>query len=145
MGKQRLLLITTTPSNLAHTSNQLSAPPTPVSFFFSLTNPRPPARWEIPYFACVEGPGCAISQRGCIEWATRCGEMRRYATGCLGRGLLRRSLVGHLGFVRSLSEDGKTRLMRALLSNCGSVPTCWFQEGEIGKQDARYIEGGLSA
>jgi hypothetical protein len=71
--------------------------------------------------------------------------MRRYATGYLGRGLLRRSLVGHPGFVRSLSGDGKARLMRALLSNCGSLPTCWFQEGEeMGRQDARYIEGGLS-
>jgi hypothetical protein len=33
-------------------------------------------------------------------------------------------------FVRSLSEEGEARLMRALLSSCGSVPTCWFQEGE---------------
>jgi hypothetical protein len=145
MGKQRLPLITITPFQpRPHIeSAQCSSDP---GAFFLLQTLAFLQGGGTPCFACIEGPGCAISQRGCIEWAARCGEMRRYATGCLGRGVLRRSLVGHLGFVRSLSEEGEARLMRALLSSCGSVPACWFQEGEeMGGQDARYIEGGLPA
>jgi hypothetical protein len=33
MGKQKLLLITTTPFNITHASNRPSAPPTPMPFF----------------------------------------------------------------------------------------------------------------